>query len=131
MALIKAENDDDNTLPISQNWRSYKKELDRVAAAIERASAVTDRTNGQRQDLPDAAQNVKSINLSFKNKVWWKIPGDACCTWEVYNHIRSLQKYAFLILSAHGNSAANIVRARRTGFERFGPREFHTHDSGR
>jgi hypothetical protein len=76
------ENDDNNTLPIPQDWRSYKKELDRVAAAIERASAVTDRTNGQRQDLPDAAQNVKSINLSFKNKVWWKIPGDACCTWE-------------------------------------------------
>lgn len=67
----------------SKDWKVYRQELDRIAKAIEQASSVIDAANRLSHHLPTAEGDIKSINLSFEERVWYKIPGEACCTWEV------------------------------------------------
>ncbi|KAJ4399969.1 hypothetical protein N0V91_009042 [Didymella pomorum] len=63
-------------------WVQYKRKLDRIDAAIQCSSAVNDNPVAH-VDIPEnELGHGKSVNVTFDGGQWYKIPWEACCTWQ-------------------------------------------------
>ena len=81
--LTKTEPDSEAPASTKGGWAQYKRKLDRIDAAILCASAVTDDPVAQIDIPANDPSHGKSVNVTFDGDQWFKIPWEACCTWQV------------------------------------------------
>lgn len=104
MVLIQAESDNNKTSLVVKGWALHKQDMDRLRAAVQRASAASDGTTEPVEALQTGHSDFKSINLSIEDKTWYRIPREACFPWNVCMRPLSLKhSHRMLTSLAHGS----------------------------
>lgn len=66
-----------------KRWTEYKRQMDRLDTAVKRAIAVVDSEAADKSADDTTEEKAKTITVAFDDSQSYRIPWDACRTWQV------------------------------------------------
>lgn len=85
--LTEPDHDPVGTKPVSTGgWAQYREQMNRLTAAVERAVSVQEREAESMSQGNTAPVDAQAILFSFEDTQTYRIPRDACRTWQVCLH---------------------------------------------